>query len=73
VDRKQIFTVTLENNNLYFLDGPEKILLTPEDEFTFFENPESRDSFIFSLNEKTKKYDFFIIAGDVKFATVRLD
>lgn len=73
MQRNQIFKVIVENGNLYFIDGTDKILLIPEDEFTFFDNPKSRDSYIFALNETTKHYELLLLTGEVKLKTIRLE
>lgn len=72
-DRNQVFEISLENGKLVFNDGVERILLTAETDDTFFEKPDSRDSFIFEEDEKTKKYNLLLIAGGVRFRALRSD
>ena len=73
MQRNQIFKVIVEHGDLYFIDGTDKILLIPEDEFTFFDNPKSRDSYIFELNETTKQYELLLLTGEVKLKTIKLE
>lgn len=73
VDHNQFFEITLENGKLVFSDGVERITLMAETETTFFENPQSSDSFKFSENEKTKKSDLVLTTGGVRFKAVRKD
>lgn len=73
LDRNQVFSIHVEKGELYFTDAAGNILMIPENEFTFFENPKSRDSFIFEEDEKTKKYDLILMVNDVKMKTIRIE
>lgn len=74
VDKKQEFTIEVTEGKLSIKDkAGEKTLLFAENEFTFFDNPDSKDSYIFTFNEKTNNYDLSILTEGIKLKTFRLE
>ncbi|WP_126974137.1 serine hydrolase domain-containing protein [Gynurincola endophyticus] len=74
IDKTQTFTVVLKNGKLFFLDGDgNEVEMKAEGEFTFFDNPGSRESFIFELNPATKKYDLILLTEGVKLKCQRIE
>lgn len=73
MDANQFFDLSIEKDGLIFFDGVERIRLIHEGNDTFFEKPESTDSFIFEENEKTKKFDLLIVTNGVRFKARRVD
>ncbi len=74
VDVKQIFTIVYEDGKLVFIDGDDnRTGLISEDEFTFYDDPNSRESYIFTLNEQANKYDLILLTEGVKLKTKRLE
>jgi CubicO group peptidase (beta-lactamase class C family) len=74
IDKTQTFTIVLKNGMLFFLDGDgNEVEMKAEDEFTFFDNPGSRESFIFELNPATKKYDLILLTEGVKLKCQRIE
>ncbi|PUB31015.1 CubicO group peptidase (beta-lactamase class C family) [Elizabethkingia sp. YR214] len=72
-DPSQVFTFSLVNHKLVITDKDnEKTILYPDTETTFFDNPSSQDSYNFSINTQSQKYDLTIISTGVKLKTKRL-
>jgi CubicO group peptidase (beta-lactamase class C family) len=73
-DISQTFSIELANNKLFQVyEDEDKIEIIPDTETTFFEKSNSKDGFVFSLNEQTKKYDLTIISTGLRLKTKRLD
>ncbi len=72
-DYTKVFTIRLENGKLYAAENnEEKTELNPDTETTFFDDPHSKDGYIFTLNHETGKYDLTIISTGLKLTTKRL-
>jgi len=72
-DYTKVFTIRLENGKLYAAENDEeKTELNPDTETTFFDDPHSKDGYIFTLNHETGKYDLTIISTGLKLTTKRL-
>lgn len=72
-DLTQIFNINLINNQLTILEDDEKTIITPDSETTFFDNPSSKDGYVFTFNNETNKYDFSIISNGIKWKTKRIE
>ncbi|GAA0886508.1 hypothetical protein GCM10009120_51070 [Sphingobacterium siyangense subsp. cladoniae] len=71
-DPTQIFTVLLENNQLYISDKHgEKVAVYPESETSFFDNPESRDGYDF-VKAEGNLYTMTITSTGVKFSAKKI-
>lgn len=71
-DKTQIFIVSLENNQLYITDKDgEKTKIYPESEFSFFDNPESKDSYNFT--EYNGKYNLDITSTGLHLKTIKIE
>ncbi|KMQ65641.1 hypothetical protein ACM46_07140 [Chryseobacterium angstadtii] len=71
LDQSQTFTVTLENHFLYITDkGGEKTKIYPESETSFFDTPDSEDSYTFSL-QSNGTYALTIISTGIPLKTTR--
>ncbi|THU39582.1 beta-lactamase family protein [Niastella caeni] len=74
VDTKQLFTIKLNNGKLLFIDNSgEETEIVPEDEFTFFDDPNSRESYIFSLDTKTNKFNLILLTEGLKLKCKRIE
>ncbi len=72
-DHHKIYTVQMENGDLYIReDDEEKTEITPDSQTTFFDDPQSKDGYVFILNTQTGKYDLTIIAEGQLLTTRRL-
>ena len=72
-DHHKIYIVQLENGLLYVTENnEEKIEITPDTQTTFFDDPQSKDGYVFTLNPQTGKYDLTIIAEGLQLTTKRL-
>ncbi|PKF74253.1 serine hydrolase domain-containing protein [Chryseobacterium sp. PMSZPI] len=73
VDNTQIFTIILEDHFLYIIDKDgEKTKMYPETQSSFFDNPESEDSYEF-LSNNGEKYNLTIISTGIKLKTKRIE
>jgi CubicO group peptidase (beta-lactamase class C family) len=73
-DTNQIFTIVLDKDNLVFVDGDNnRFYMIPENETSFFDAPGSRDSYIFTLNKQTNKYDLTLLTEGVRLRTKRIE
>jgi len=72
-DYHKTYTIQLENGILYATENDEeKIEITPDTETTFFDDPQSKDGYVFTLNAQTGKYNLTIILADLKLTAKRL-
>jgi len=66
-DHHKVFTFQIENGSLLVAENDEeKIELSPDTETTFFDDPQSKDGYVFTLNPETGKYDLTIITTGLK-------
>lgn len=73
-DPRQMFTITVVNDNLVIEDNDgEKITIFPDSETTFFDNPLSKDGYVFTWNKQTGQFDFTIITNGLKLKTKRVN
>ena len=73
-DDSQTFTVESSDGKLFISDRDgAKLEIYSDSETTFFDNPISKDGYIFALNPQTKKYDLTIISTGLKLKTKRLE
>lgn len=71
-DKTQTFTVSLENEQLSITDSDgEKTKIYPESEFSFFDNPESKDSYNFINHDG--KYNLVIISTGITLKTIKIE
>jgi CubicO group peptidase (beta-lactamase class C family) len=74
IDTKQVFTTTLNNEKLIFTDSDgNRMEMNAEDEFNFFEDPDSKNIILFTFNEQTKKYDLVLLTEGIKLKTRRIE
>jgi len=72
-DLTEKFSIELVGNKLFSVDSDgEKSELYADSENTFFENPTSKDGYIFTLNKETQQFDLTIISTGLKLKTKRL-
>ncbi len=72
-DLSQVFIISLVNHQLVITDKDnERTILYPDTETTFFDNPSSQDSYNFSLDNQTQKYNLTIVSTGVKLKTKKL-
>lgn len=72
-DLTQTFSIEVIDNKLFYVEpNGKKSELHPDSENTFFENPKTKDGFIFMLNQKTNQYDLTLIDTGLKLKTKRL-
>ena len=73
-DQTQMFDIQLINGELFIVEkGSDRTEILPDTETTFFDKPDSKDGYVFSYNEQTKKYDLTLISTGLKLKTKRLD
>lgn len=73
-DISQVFSVQLVDNKLFVVyEGEDKTEISPDTETTFFDKPDSKDGYVFLLNEQTKKYELTLISTGLKLKTKRLE
>lgn len=73
-DISQTFSIKLDDNKLFVVyDGEDKTEINPDTETTFFDKPNSKDGYVFSLNEQTKKYELTLISTGLKLKTKRIE
>lgn len=74
MDPTQQFFIRTNENKLVFedLEG-NSVTLHPESESVFFDNPKSKDSYIFILNSESNKYDLTIHTSGMKLKTKRIE
>lgn len=74
VDPKQQFIIRTNENKLIFedLEG-NSVTLYPESESVFFDNPKSKDSYIFIYNSESNKYDLTIHTSGMQLKTKRIE
>jgi len=73
-DQTEIFEIQLINGELFIVEkNGDKTGIQPDAETTFFDNPNSKDGYVFSFNELTKKYDLTLISTGLKLKTKRLE
>jgi hypothetical protein len=66
--------ITLVNDKLFFTENNEKPKeINPETETVFFDKPDSKTRYYFTLNETTKKYDLTYKTGETKYKTKRIE
>ncbi len=74
LDPSQVFSIELVGNKLIFKDKDDEATdLHPDSETTFFEKADSKDSYIFSLNSATGKYDLTIISTGIRLKMKRIE
>lgn len=74
LDVNLTLNIQLVGDKLFNVDtNGEKTELHPDSETTFFENPNTKDGYIFTLNKQTNKYDLTIIQTGLKLITKRID
>jgi regulator of RNase E activity RraB len=65
-DLTQTFSIELIDNKLFQVDtNGDKFQLHPDSETTFFESPNTKDGFIFTLNEQSNEYELTIVSGGI--------
>ena len=65
-DLSQTFSIELIDNTLFQVDtNGDRFQLHPDSENTFFENPTTKDGFIFTYNKRTDQYDLTIVSGGI--------
>ena len=65
-DLSQTFSIELIDNTLFQVDtNGDRFQLHPDSGNTFFENPTTKDGFIFTHNKRTDQYDLTIVSGGI--------
>ena len=73
-DLTQTLTIDLIGGKLFNIDtNGEKIELHPDSDNTFFENPNTKDGYIFTKSQLTNKYELMIIQTGLKLKTKRIE
>ena len=71
-DMTKTVTIQLIGDKLFNVDTDgEKSELHPDSENTFFERPNSKDGYIFTLNQQSNQYDLTLIYTGLKLKTQR--
>jgi CubicO group peptidase (beta-lactamase class C family) len=70
----QIFIIRLENGKLFISDKEgEKSEMNADTETTFFDDPHSKDGYVFSFNQQEGKYGLTIISTGIRLKMKRLE
>jgi len=73
-DLTQTLKIDLINDKLFNVDPRgERTELHPDSENTFFENPNTKDGYIFTQNQLTNKYELTITQTGIKLKMKRLE
>ena len=74
VDLTQTLKIDLIDDKLFNVDpSGVKTELHPDSENTFFENPNTKDGYIYTKNQLTNKYELTIIQTGLKLKTKRIE
>lgn len=74
LDVKQFFTIELKGRQLVITDSEgEHTEIFPDSYTTFFDNPDSRDGYIFSRNKVNGRIELTIVSNGITLKTKRLD
>lgn len=72
-DLSQTLTIDLIDGKLFNVDpNGEKTELHSDSENTFYENPNTKDGYIFIMNHQTNSYELTIIQTGLKLKTIRI-
>lgn len=73
-DQTQIVTISLLGDKLFNVDtNGEKTEIHPDSETTFFENPDTKDGYIFTYNKVSDKFDLTILQTGLRLKTRRIE
>jgi len=73
-DLTQTLTIALMGDKLFNVDtNGEKTALHPDSETTFFENPDTKDGYVFTYNKLSDKFDLTIIQTGLILKTRRIE
>lgn len=74
VDQTQFFKIALVDHKLLVTDKDnETIAMMAESESTFYDDPQSNDSFEFYLDSQTGKYELILYISGIKLKTIKVE